>query len=264
VPDCQRIFVADIDKTLVGTHCISANDHPLQHAVGIALHDRAVHVGAGVALVGVADDVAGAGCQHVAAAQLPLGSGGKTCPAAPAQARRPHLGNHLFGGHLRKHPRQRCIPARCNILVNLEGVNLPVQVENQPELVLVEGHLLLLFNRGAGLRIVVEQALHHPAAEDGLPHDLRHVLHPHVGVEDALRANHHQRTLLAEPVAAGHLDVIFQQRVGALGFQFLPECPPDLLGAVHPAARAAANRDGGAGAVPPGKHPLPHLRQFIR
>jgi hypothetical protein len=59
---------------------------PFQHAVGIAFHHAAVHERAGVALVGVADDVfLGA---FLDAGRLPFAAGGKPPPPRP---RRPDL-----------------------------------------------------------------------------------------------------------------------------------------------------------------------------
>jgi hypothetical protein len=53
----QRILGADIDVALVGADGIGGDGHALEHPMGVGLQDGAVHEGAGVALVGVADDV---------------------------------------------------------------------------------------------------------------------------------------------------------------------------------------------------------------
>ena len=55
--DGQRIFGADIDEALVGADRIGGDGHAFEHAVRIALEHAAVHERAGVAFVGVADDV---------------------------------------------------------------------------------------------------------------------------------------------------------------------------------------------------------------
>ena len=55
--DRQRVLGAHVDVALRGADGVAGDDHALQHRVRIALQDRAVHEGAGVALVGVADDV---------------------------------------------------------------------------------------------------------------------------------------------------------------------------------------------------------------
>ena len=56
VLDRQRILVADVDDALGGAGGEGADEHPLDDAVRIAFEQAAVHVGAGVALVGVADE----------------------------------------------------------------------------------------------------------------------------------------------------------------------------------------------------------------
>ena len=53
----QRILGAHVDDALGGAHHVAADDHAFEQRVRIAFDFVAVHVGAGVALVGVADDV---------------------------------------------------------------------------------------------------------------------------------------------------------------------------------------------------------------
>ena len=55
--DGQRIFGAHVDDALGGAHDVAADDHALEQRMRIALDLVAVHVGAGIALVGVADEV---------------------------------------------------------------------------------------------------------------------------------------------------------------------------------------------------------------
>src|SRR5581483_4100632 len=55
--DGQRVLAADVDVALAGADRVAGDRHPLEHAVRVAVHDAAVHEGARVALVAVADDV---------------------------------------------------------------------------------------------------------------------------------------------------------------------------------------------------------------
>ena len=55
--DGEGILGADVDEALVGADGVAADGHGLEDGVGVALDRGAVHVGARVALVGVADDV---------------------------------------------------------------------------------------------------------------------------------------------------------------------------------------------------------------
>ena len=79
--DGQGILRPDVDVALVGPGGHARDHHALQHAVGVALHDGAVHEGTGVALVAVADHVLGVGI--LPADTLPLPAGRETA-AAPA------------------------------------------------------------------------------------------------------------------------------------------------------------------------------------
>ena len=53
----QRIFGPYINVTIAGTDRISGDDHSLQHSMGRAFKNGSVHEGAGVALVGIANQV---------------------------------------------------------------------------------------------------------------------------------------------------------------------------------------------------------------
>ena len=80
----QRVLGAAVDVALVGADRVGADQHALDDRVRVALEHRAVHERAGVALVGVAEDVllvaVGLG------AELPLEAGGEAGAAAAAQA----------------------------------------------------------------------------------------------------------------------------------------------------------------------------------
>ena len=52
----QRILRPDINIPLVAAHGAAGDHHALQHAVGVTLHNGAVHERTGIALVAVADD----------------------------------------------------------------------------------------------------------------------------------------------------------------------------------------------------------------
>jgi len=56
-PHGQRILGADVNDALGSAHHIAADDHTLQQRMRVALDLVAVHVSAGVALVGVANNV---------------------------------------------------------------------------------------------------------------------------------------------------------------------------------------------------------------
>ncbi len=82
--DGQGVFVAHVDVTLAGADGDAGNQHALENTVGVAFQDATVHIGAGVAFVGVADDGALA---VVLGAGGPFDAGGKAAAAASPQAR---------------------------------------------------------------------------------------------------------------------------------------------------------------------------------
>ena len=81
--DRQRVLGADVDIAAAGADGARRDQHAFEQAVRVALDHGAIHKGAGVALVGVADEELHAAGLLVA--DLPLGAGGEAGAAAPAQ-----------------------------------------------------------------------------------------------------------------------------------------------------------------------------------
>jgi hypothetical protein len=80
----QGIFVSDVDIALFGPDGVGADEHALEDAMRISLHQASIHVGARVSLVGIADDVL-----QVALGlprQLPFQAGQEAGPTAAAEA----------------------------------------------------------------------------------------------------------------------------------------------------------------------------------
>ena len=83
--DRQRVLGAAVDVAPLRADGVAGDDHAFDERMRIAFERRAVHERAGVALVGVADDVLRPALRL--AGQLPLGAGGETAAAAAPQAR---------------------------------------------------------------------------------------------------------------------------------------------------------------------------------
>ena len=79
----QRIFRAHVDNAFGGAGHVSADNHALQQGMRIAFDLIAVHVGAWIAFICIADDVLLFGC--CLAQELPLKAGEKSRAAAAAQ-----------------------------------------------------------------------------------------------------------------------------------------------------------------------------------
>ena len=93
---CQRVFGADIQVALGGSDGVRGNGQAFQNAMRVGFEHGAVHEGAGIAFVAIADDVFdGIG---LGAPKRPFAPGRETRAAAAAQAGFGDGGNHLFRG----------------------------------------------------------------------------------------------------------------------------------------------------------------------
>ena len=90
----QRIFGAHVNDAFGRAHHVAADDHAFEQAVRIAFDLVAVHVGAGVAFVGIADDVFAVG--DGLAQELPFEAGEEARAAAAAQLGGLDLLDHHF------------------------------------------------------------------------------------------------------------------------------------------------------------------------
>ena len=247
----QRILGADIDIALVTPGGASGDHHALEHGVGVALHDGAVHECAGVALVAVADDVFLL-CL-LAARAVPLAPGGEAAAAAPAQTGGDDLLTDLLIRHLEERALKARVAALGDVLLNVLGVARTAVFKHDAVLLFVEGDVLL--TRIGHAVEVVGQAVDHLAAEDGSLDDLVAVLGLDVDVHDAHRLDMHERAHLAEAVAAAHLDVealllvvvVVQADVDlqTAAFALLAEVVVDMHGTAGDAAGTGADQDGG-------------------
>ena len=117
----QRIFGAHVDDALGGAHHVAADDHAFQQRVRIALDLVAVHVGAGIAFVGIADDVLLVG--HGLAQELPLVAGEEAGAAAAAQLGGLDLLDHHLRVGVDQHLVQRLVAADGDVLLDIVGVD---------------------------------------------------------------------------------------------------------------------------------------------
>ena len=209
----QGVLVPDVEEPLLRADGQGTDGHALQHTVGVALQNGAVHKGPRVPLVAVAGHVLG---EHVVARRCaPLPPGGKArAPPAPEAG-----GVHLIQNFLRRHGEgllQRLIPAGGQIVVHIGRLN-PADVP--------EGDLLLGGVKGVVALtadplppvVPVEKPLHQLPFSDGFLQDLRHILHLHPVVGDIIGKDGHQRSVLTETVAAGTLHMALHLHLGAGG-----------------------------------------------
>ena len=119
----QRVLGADVDDTFTGAGDVGADDHAFQQGLRVALDLVAVHVGAGIALVRVADDVLGVALGL--AQELPLAAGGEAGAAAPAQLGGLDLLDHRFRIAVDEYLVQRLVTAHGDVLLDVVRADQP-------------------------------------------------------------------------------------------------------------------------------------------
>ena len=139
------------------------------------------------------------------AAEAPLDPGQEARAAAPAQAGLADLVDDLLRGHLRQGLGRRRVAVARDVVLEVDGVEDPVEAEHLTLLPAVERQIVVVRDPGAGDGILVEQPLDRLAVQHGPLEDLGHVLGSHAGAEHLLGKRHDDRPLLAEPVTAGGL-----------------------------------------------------------
>ena len=109
----ERVLVPDVDvaghRPVVRADRVGGDDHPLDDAVRVAFEHRAVHESAGVALVGVTDDVVDVA--GIAAGRPPLLAGGEARSTAASQPAPFDLVDDGDGVAIGKHFRQGGVAA---------------------------------------------------------------------------------------------------------------------------------------------------------
>ena len=246
----QGVLGADVDVALIAARRHAGNEHALDDGVGVALHDGAVHEGAGVALVAVTHHVLLA--LGLLTYALPLASGGEAAAAPAPQTGVQNFLTDGLVGHLKQSLFKGGIAVLGQIFVNILGIGGAAVFQHDAVLLVIEGDVLMLFV-GHAVQLV-EQPGDHLAPQQGLLDDVVAVLHLHVGVENAVGLNLQQGTHLAEAVAAAALEV----DVVGLGLRslILPQKahmdvePPALTLLLHPLidVERAAGDTAGTGA----------------
>ena len=199
----QGILGPDIDIALGGPGGDTGNHHALDNGVGVTLHDGAVHKGAGVTLIAVADDVLHIG--DISAHTLPLAPG-REAAAAPA----PEAGvGNLPADGLVRHVEQGffkgAVAVLGDVLLQILGIAGTAALEHHPVLLFIKGDILLT---GVGYAVlVVGQAVDNFAAQKGALYDLVAVLGLYPDIHDAQGLDVDQAAHFAEAMAAAHFNV---------------------------------------------------------
>ena len=236
--DRYGVLLADVDKALAGADGVGADDQPLENAVRIALEQAPVHVGAGVAFIGVDDHILDV-ARGVPASSATC-AGGEAAAASAPQSGRLDLVEHLLGRHLEQRLGQRRIAAADDVAVDALGVDEAVQAKDEGGLVLVEGDLVLMEDPPAVV-VLVEQPVDDLVLQDRLGDDLGDVVRFDLKVGHPERQDGDDRASFAEAVTAGPQDV--HAAVEPLPLELVYDSLVHLVAAQGMAAGAGADGD---------------------
>ena len=215
--DGQGILGPDIGVALAGPDGVARDDHGLDDAVGIPLQQAAVHEGAGIPLVAVAQHVLDVA--YRASAQLPLEARGKARAAPPAQTRGLELSDDFVAAHGAEHLPQGFVTLMGHGIVDAEGIDDAAVPQGDLHLAVEEGVVLHAGHGLAALGLVADQALDHHTPRHGAVQDLIHIAQGQALVEDALGFAAQHRAPGTGPQTAGFHQAYIQTPAG----QSLPQ-----------------------------------------
>ena len=237
----DRVLRANVDEALVGADRIAGDRHGFEDRVGVALQNRSVHEGAGVALVGVAADILL--IRLVGGGKSPLFTGGEAGAAAAAEAGGQDDVDDLLRRHLGQNLAQSGITVHRDVFIDVLRVDHAAVAERNALLRAVESGVVegdvVLFDRKIA-DVAVLKALDDTALQQVLFHDLRDVLLGNAAVEGSFGVNNDDGAQSAETEATGLNDLNFILQ--ALGFQFLGEGLLKHLAAGRGTTGTAANQ----------------------
>ena len=225
----------------------------------IALEQAPVHVGAGIALVRVHDDVlrVAGGVMHGA----PLPAGRESAAPASPQTRPLDLVDHRFGIGPFEHVGEGLVSADCDVVVDQPRIEAGVVLHEEPLLVLVEGDVVEALDASAVLGMLVEEPLDRAAAAEGLLDDLGHVRRGDPEIAGPRGEDHDDGTALAEPVATRPPDGDLAGDPGPLDLAL--EGGDDVVRSAGDAARARADGHAGPLRIAVAAQPLSQLVQLV-
>ena len=148
----EGVLGAHVEDALRRAGDVAGDRHALEERVGVALDLVAVHVGAGVALVRVADEVLlGAGRR---AQELPLVAGEVARPAAAAELGRLDLLDDGGGVGVDQDLVEGLVAADRDVLLDVVGVEEAAVAEDDLHLALEERHLVPVGQLGVAVAVL--------------------------------------------------------------------------------------------------------------
>ena len=156
---------------------VSADNHAFDNAVGIAFHETSIHVGSGVTLISVGDDIFRKALRL--AHPFPLDSGRKTAAAATTKPRLLYFTDDAFRCHFRKNFGQRLIAINGQIIVDSCRINHAVGAEHHTTLFFVERQVLFPEKGFFRFRMAIEQPAYNLSSAHGFGNDFWNIFNFH-------------------------------------------------------------------------------------
>src|SRR5208283_2259207 len=130
--DGERVFFAAVNDAFPRAHRVTGDGHAFEDGVRIAFEDRPVHERAGIALVGVADDVLDVAGRF--AAQFPFHAGREPPAAAAAQAGFLDFANDFLGRPRGEGAGECAVTVAGDVLFNFFWIDDAAVGEHDPDL----------------------------------------------------------------------------------------------------------------------------------
>src|ERR1017187_8229573 len=197
--DGHGVLGAHVDVAPGGADGVAGDGHALQHRVGVALQDRAIHEGPGVALVGITDHVLL--LARGQPGEAPLHPGEEARPPAPSQ---PGLDNHVdeaVGVLPAEDALKRLVPAHFQVLFDLLRIDHPAVAQHEALPAVEKDLLLALAIAGPHQPLLDGLALPDVLLEQSVDPVRGHL--PIQPARSAVLAHLHQRLAVAHAQAAG-------------------------------------------------------------
>jgi len=137
----QGVFGPDIDIAVMGTGRDGGDQHTLNHQMGIALHDAAIHESTGVPFITIADNVFDR--ILLPGNLLPFPAGRITATATAAQVRLEYGLADRFRSQLKQRLAQRLVASMGDIVFNRIGIDRTALLEHDAGLLAVKGDIIL-------------------------------------------------------------------------------------------------------------------------
>ena len=237
--DGKGVFRPDVNQPPVCPDAVSANRHGFDDRVGVAFHDGTVHEGARVSFVRVADYVFLV--ILVAAGELPFQPRGETAAAPASEPGAFDFVDDFLRGHFREAFAQGGVAVASDVFLDVFRIDEAAVAQGDAQLLFVKFHVLGVADGGFLFRVFIKKALYFTPFDDVFVDNFFRVFRFDLYIEGVVRHDFDNRSLFAEPEAAGGNDLHVVVQVFFLQAFF--QLVDDVLAGGSPASRTAADEN---------------------